>query len=316
MRGATPWFASQLSHKYAQLNVRAVQADLEQNHGRTIATSYIQNVAEWVGSIATAKEEDWEYAMPTLETPIATVVVSLDGAMIPMADSAGYREAMVGTLSFYDGEGERQHTIYLAAAPEYGKQAFLQRLEREIRRAKQHFPAALYLGIADGAASNWRFLEQHTDRQLIDFFHATEYVGKIAQATYPQRQAESNAPWQHEHCNDSSTTPPPSTCSSATPRASRAAPRSRRRSATTSSAPGPTSPTIATRWIIPASSPRAADRIGRHRGGLQDLGQATSVRLRDALEERRGQDRAQPTRPDADHRTLDAVLAEDRPVWG
>lgn len=201
VRGATPLFASQISHKYAQLNVRAVQADLEQNHGRTIATSYIQNVAEWVGTIATAKEEDWEYAMPALETPIATVGISLDGAMIPMADSAGYREAMVGTLSFYDDEGERQHTIYLAAAPEYGKSEFLQRLEREIRRAKQHFPAALYLGIADGAASNWRFLEQHTDRQLIDFFHATEYVGKIAQATYPQRQAESKrSQWQHEHC--------------------------------------------------------------------------------------------------------------------
>jgi len=201
VRGATPRFASQLSHKYAQLNARAVQADLEQNHGRTVAASYIQNVAEWVGDIATAKEADWEYAMPALERPIATVVVSLDGAMIPMADAAGYREAMVGTLSFYDPAGERQHSIYLAAAPEYGKQAFLQRLEREIVRAKQHFPAALYLGIADGAASNWRFLERHTDRQLIDFFHATEYVGKVAQATYPYRQAEGQrAQWQHEYC--------------------------------------------------------------------------------------------------------------------
>jgi hypothetical protein len=56
IRGATPRFASQLSHKYAQLNVRAVQSDLEQNHGRPVATSYIQNVAEWVGNIAAAKE--------------------------------------------------------------------------------------------------------------------------------------------------------------------------------------------------------------------------------------------------------------------
>ena len=55
IRGATPRFASQLSHKYAQLNVRAVQTDLEQNHGRKIATSYIQHVAEWVGDIAAAK---------------------------------------------------------------------------------------------------------------------------------------------------------------------------------------------------------------------------------------------------------------------
>ncbi len=41
VHGATPRFASQLSHNYAQLNVRAVQRDLEQNHARKVATSYI-----------------------------------------------------------------------------------------------------------------------------------------------------------------------------------------------------------------------------------------------------------------------------------
>jgi hypothetical protein len=201
IRGATPRFASQLSHKYAQLNVRAVQQDLELNHGRRVATSYIQNVAEWVGTLATAKEETWEYALPVLEVPIATVAVSLDGAMIPMADSDGWREAMVGTLSFYDHEGERQHSVYLAAAPEHGKQAFLQRLEREIERAKQLLPDARYVGIADGAASNWTFLEQHTERQLIDFFHATESIAKLAQVRHPQRHAaDKRAAWQHAQC--------------------------------------------------------------------------------------------------------------------
>ena len=203
IRGATPRFASQLSHKYAQLNVRAVQTDLEQNHARQVATSYIQNVAEWVGNIAAAKEEDWEYEVPKLSASIATVMVSLDGAMIPMADSAGYREAMVGTLSFYDPEGERAHTIYLATAPEYGKHEFYQRMTREIDRAKQHYPEALYLGIADGAASNWSFLEEHTERQLIDFFHVSEYIGTLAQARYPQRHAEDKrSRWRHQQCSD------------------------------------------------------------------------------------------------------------------
>ena len=203
VRGATPRFASQISHKYAQLNAGAVQRDLEQNHGRAVAKSYIQHVAEWVGNIALAKEEDWEYEMPKLARAVETVMVSLDGAMIPMADSEGYREAMVGTLSFYDGEGERAHTIYLAAAPEYGKHAFSQRLAREIARAKQHYPDARYVGIADGAASNWSFLEQHTQRQLIDFFHVTEYVSKLAQARYPQRGAENQrSRWQHQQCSD------------------------------------------------------------------------------------------------------------------
>jgi hypothetical protein len=108
---------------------------------------------------------------------------------------------MAGTVSLYDPEGERQDTTYIAAAPEYGKGELMQRLEREIARAKQHFPGALYLGIADGAASNWSFLEQHTDRQLIDFSHATKYVGKIALALYPHRNAEAKrASWLHEHC--------------------------------------------------------------------------------------------------------------------
>ena len=34
IRGATPRFASQLSHKYAQLNVRAVQTDLGRGQGK------------------------------------------------------------------------------------------------------------------------------------------------------------------------------------------------------------------------------------------------------------------------------------------
>jgi hypothetical protein len=202
IRDASPRFASQLSHKYGQLNVRAVQTDLEQNHGRKVATSYIQNVAEWVGGIASAKEELWEYELPALDAAIPTIVISLDGALIPMADSAGYREAMVGALSLYDGEGERQHTVYLAAAPEYGKAEFKQRMEREITRLKQRFPDALYLGIADGALTNWTFLEQHTEQQLIDFFHATEYVAKIAQAAHPQAKAKAKrALWQDEHCS-------------------------------------------------------------------------------------------------------------------
>jgi hypothetical protein len=73
---------------------------------------------------------------------------------------------------------------------------------REIARAKHNHPEARWLGIADGAPSNWAFLEQHTERQLIDFFHASEYIGKLAQARWPQRHGEDQrAAWQHAHCN-------------------------------------------------------------------------------------------------------------------
>jgi hypothetical protein len=259
VRGATPLFASQISHKYAQLNARVVQTDLEQNHGRAVATSYIQHVAEWVGPIAAAKEEDWEYDLPRLAGGIATVVVSLDGAMIPMADSDGCREAMVGTVSFYNHDGERQHTLYLAAAPEFGKHTFTERMAREIARAKQHYPEARWIGIADGAASNWALLEHHTERQLIDFFHASEYISKLTQARFPQRNAEEKrAAWQHALCHRIKHDPSVLDALVAEAASSRVAPPSRSRHAMTPTALGSTSTTIATRWTNRASSPRTS----------------------------------------------------------
>ncbi|AGA91750.1 hypothetical protein Thimo_3063 [Thioflavicoccus mobilis 8321] len=76
---------------------------------------------------------------------------------------------------------ERQHSPYLAGPSKYGKAAFPQRLECEIVRATQRYPNARYLRIVGGAC-NWRFDEQHTAAyELIDFFHATEYLGKLPQ---------------------------------------------------------------------------------------------------------------------------------------
>jgi hypothetical protein len=181
---ATPRFARQLSHQYAEMNVNKVCNDLEDNHGRKIAASYVQNVADWVGSIASAKEEQWEYATPQLDSAVKTVAFSLDGAHIPIKDE-GYRPAMVGTRSWYNHEAERLHTIYLGEAPEYGKSTFTQRMTTEMERVKALYPKALYLGIADGAADNWSLLEQHADKLLLDYFHASEYLPYLAQAAYP-----------------------------------------------------------------------------------------------------------------------------------
>ena len=200
IRGATPKFAQQISHKYANMNAPAVCQDLKENHHRKIAHSYLQDVSDWVGSIAQAKEEIWDYATPTLNEAISTVVVSLDGAFILMREE-GYREAMVGNISLYDVTGKRQHTIYLGEAPEYGKGTFLHRLEKEISRIKKQYPDALYLGIADGAKNNWTFLEKHTSRQLLDYFHVTEYLAAVSYAAYPGKTDKPKREiWLNERC--------------------------------------------------------------------------------------------------------------------
>ena len=200
IRGATPKFAQQITHKYANMNAPAVCLDLEDNHHRKIAHSYLQDVSDWVGGIAQAKEELWEYAIPPLNEAVTTIVVSLDGAYVLMRDE-GYREAMVGNISLYDATGERLHTIYIGEAPEYGKGTFFQRLEQEIVTVKKHYPDALYLGIADGAKNNWSFLEQHTHRQLLDFFHVTEYLANVAYAAYPGKTDKPKRTiWLNDRC--------------------------------------------------------------------------------------------------------------------
>src|SRR6201996_7940122 len=125
---STPRFAKVLSHKYAEFSSPRAQVDLQENHGRPVSRCLIQDVADAVAAAVSAKEEDWGYALPKFEDTPSTVAVSLDGTCLLMGEG-GWRETMVGALAFYDDEGERQHTIYLAATPEYGKAKSLTHLE-------------------------------------------------------------------------------------------------------------------------------------------------------------------------------------------
>ena len=74
-------------------------------------------------------------------------------------------------------------------------------MEQEIATVKKRYPDALYLGIADGAKANWSFLEQHTSRQLLDFFHVTEYLASVSYAVYPGKTDKPKRTiWLAERC--------------------------------------------------------------------------------------------------------------------
>lgn len=181
---STPRFAKIITHKYARGSAREVTEDLSMNHGRTVARSFLQNVVNVVGAIAQATEESWEYAIPAQDDVVKTVSISLDGTCILMRKE-GYREAMAGVISLYNTAGDRLHSIYLGASPEYGKEKFLKRLEKEIYAVKLQYPNATYVGIADGAKTNWEFLDSHTSHQILDFYHATEYLSRVSRAIDP-----------------------------------------------------------------------------------------------------------------------------------
>jgi hypothetical protein len=134
-----------------------------------------------------------------MEHPVATITLGLDGTCLLLCED-GWREAMVGTIGFYDKAGERQHTIYMGATPEYGKATFLGRLESEVARVKAKHPEAHYVGIADGAKGNWDFLAKHTEVQVVDFWHAVEYLGKAAAVLY-RGQPATREKWMEDNCH-------------------------------------------------------------------------------------------------------------------
>lgn len=178
---STPRFAQIVSSKYVNHGSASVKRDLEASNGRVVSRCYIQDLAETVGAMAGAVEETLDYKIPPLKEEVAIISFSLDGTCMYMKGD-GYREAMAGTLALYSAAGDRLHTIYLGAAPEYGKETFLTKLESEIQKIKARFPGAIYVGIADGAKSNWAFLDKHATIKILDFYHATEYLTDAADA--------------------------------------------------------------------------------------------------------------------------------------
>ena len=196
---STPKFAKMVSHKYAEFGSARVIKDLAENHGRAVARCFVQDITDAVAAVALAKEEDWEYALPEPREPTSTITIGIDGTCLLMGED-GWRETMVGTIGFYDAQGGRQQTIYLGATPEYGKATFLGRMEREIERVKASHPKARYVGLADGAKGNWEFLGRHTEVQVIDFWHAAEYLSDAGDALFAG-SVEAKKPWLEGSCH-------------------------------------------------------------------------------------------------------------------
>ena len=114
---ATPHLARSLAHKYANANARAVVRDLEENHARKLAPSYIAAVAEAVAEAA--GEPVVEQAAHAAQSPPAEVqslVLGLDGTCALFCEE-GFKQCMVGTITLYDGGSPTHRPLYSPPPP-------------------------------------------------------------------------------------------------------------------------------------------------------------------------------------------------------
>lgn len=182
------------------MSAEDVERDFQENHGLKLEKSYIQNISYRVGRLYLKMEDEIEYKLPQIDEEIETVGIGMDGTC-SYVGNGGWRETMVGTISLYDKEGNRLHTIYVSEAPEYGKGKFKELFTKEINSILENLPSSTkIIGIADGAKDNWSFLKTFVDTQIIDFYHASEYLAnasKIVNLRDKNKQKE----WLDSACN-------------------------------------------------------------------------------------------------------------------
>ena len=173
-----------------------------------------------------AHRQEWEAAVQGQETVPAEatmLAISVDGVMAPLKPAeakrqeraakraapgkqasgpTGYREVGCGTLTLYDQEGERLHTVQYARMPEHKKSTLGAQLQAEAQALLGARPNLRRVYLADGAESNWELLaavewamggDPTTSVQIVDFYHACEHLKGGCNAVWGESTVRSQA---------------------------------------------------------------------------------------------------------------------------
>jgi hypothetical protein len=186
---STPRLAKLVAAKTAEMNATATTRDLELSHQRKASPSFVQDLAVAVSALAGKITPTMEWEPFTDPDEVAMICVGLDSAAlrttqkhpdIPKKLLQEWRMAHVMTIALYDKNKKRLETLYLAGGPGVtapeGKAAFLARADEVLAQIKARIPGRTVLGISDAAADLVKWLSERVDCQLIDFYHAAEYL--------------------------------------------------------------------------------------------------------------------------------------------
>jgi hypothetical protein len=144
--------------------------------------------------VSAAPRHEQRYGAPLGPAPPA----ANDGAQ-----GRAWHEATVGTIAFWDEDGNHLKTVYVARMPESGQATVASDLEEELHVVLDQRPDLDVCFASDGDAHQWRLLEalsvpvsqdpSRGIRFLLDFYHAATYLHDAANAVLDEPAAKVQA---------------------------------------------------------------------------------------------------------------------------
>lgn len=194
VRKSTPRLAKLLHADYVALPGGQAAQSFADHHQVHYSKDLFRQVHNDISQHLKKVENRWTYWTAPTEVlkSVTTVSISRDGAMAHMRDGKaeypkyipGWRECMCGVICLYNADQECVHTTYVGVGPQKDKPAFTFQLTEQVGKLKAELKSLgvnpTFVGVADGASTNWVQLERLTDRQVTDYFHVSERLSKVA----------------------------------------------------------------------------------------------------------------------------------------
>jgi hypothetical protein len=221
---ATPALAERVARTAAISTQGAVLAWLRDDHGVSWSVASLRKViAEVTAGMAMHRHDaqvarllSWlEQADRSSGNRKPVLAVGRDGLMLPIRDEACYREGATATVSVYDRRGQRLGTVYLARMPEPGQETLSRQLTALIAAVLRGWagPLPRLAYITDGGNHPTQYYRRVLRRMsdprhpggrlkwqwVIDYYHASEYVHKLAEALFSD--SRKRASWARKMCH-------------------------------------------------------------------------------------------------------------------
>jgi len=183
--------------------LRNVTASLSAGMSPHLHEAQVRQVLDWLSEASASKGR---------HKPVMSV--GRDGIFVPIRGEKGYKEGAVATMSVYDRQRQRLGTVYQGRMPEPGQPTLSRELTKLIEEVlgewqgplprlayltdAGHHPTEDYKGVLRKMRHPRRPQQRLEWLWIVDFYHASEYVGKLAAALFGETR-EAHA-WARKMC--------------------------------------------------------------------------------------------------------------------